>query len=189
VAVALALGLRLGELLALAWGDVDLEGTPPRLTVRRSLKRIPGLGLVVDEPKTRGSRRTLHLPAPVVASLRAHRRRQLAERLAAGDLWEPLPLELDLVFRTEAGTALDPRNVRRAIGDLTDAAGLGRWSPHELRHSAASLLIAQGVRLELISEMLGHSSIRVTKDVYGHLVDELRGEAAAAMTVALWGDT
>jgi integrase len=189
VTVALALGLRLGELLALAWPDVDLDATPARLTVRRSLKRLPGRGLAVDEPKTRGSRRTLHLPGPVVASLRAHRRRQVAERLAAGDLWETLPLGLDLVFRTEAGTALDPRNVRRAVGDLTEAAGLGRWSPHELRHSAASLLIAQGVRLELISELLGHSSIRVTKDVYGHLVDELRGEAATAMTAALWGET
>lgn len=186
--VALSMGLRLGELLGLAWADVDLEGTPARLTIRRSLKRLKGRGLVADTTKTARSRRTLHVPAPAVDQLRAHRRRQLEERLYAGDLWEPLPLGLDLVFRTETGTAIDPANFRHRCYKATEAAGLGRWSPHELRHSAASLLIAQGVRLELISELLGHQSIRITKDIYGHLVDAVRSEAADAMTTALWGD-
>lgn len=183
--VALSLGLRRGELLGLAWEDVDLDAKPPRLTVRRALKRLPGR-LALDEPKTRQSRRTVHLPAPVVAALRSHRARQAADRLAAGDLWEERPLGVDLVFRTPAGTAVDPSNFTHACYLATEQAGLGKWSPHELRHSAASLLIAQGVPLKVVSEVLGHSSIRVTADVYGHLLDDAKSEAATAMTAALW---
>ncbi len=185
--VALALGLRRGELLGLSWSDVDLEATPPRLTVRRALKRHDDAGLVLEEPKTRQSRRTIHLPAPVVADLRRHRTRQAEERLKAGELWEPLPLGADLVFRTETGTAVDPDNFRNVTYKLTEAAGIGRWSPHQLRHSSASLLLAQRVPLKVISEVLGHSSIRVTADVYGHLLDDAKSEAATAMESALWG--
>jgi integrase len=184
--VALALGLRRGELLGLAWDDLDIDHSPARLTVRRSLKRLNDRGLVIEDTKTQRSRRTVHLPAPAVEALRQHRRRQAEERLAVGSAWEQRPLGADLVFRTPLGTAIDPANFKNACYRLTDAAGVGRRSPHELRHSAASLLIAQGVRLELISELLGHSSIRITKDVYGHLVDDLKAEAAAAMERALW---
>lgn len=190
--VALALGLRRGELLGLAWSDIDLDATPPRLTVARSLKRLRPSGeaasqLVLDDTKTRQSRRTVHLPGPAASALRAHRRRQVGERLAAGDLWTEHPLGADLVFRTEAGTAIDPDNFRNITYRVTIAAGVGRWSPHALRHSAASLLIAQGVPLKLVSETLGHSSIRVTADVYTHLMEPARTEVADAMTAALWG--
>lgn len=185
-AVALALGLRRGELLALTWDDVDLDGSPPRLTVRRALKRL-GRGLVIDETKTKQSRRTVHLPAPVVAQLKAHRKRQLVERLEAGDLWTERPLGADLVFRTALGTATDPDNFRHITYKATEAAGIGRWSPHELRHSCSSLLLAQGVPLKVVSELLGHSSIRVTADVYSHLLEPAKAEAADAATAALWG--
>ncbi len=184
--VALSLGLRRGELLGLSWSDIDLDTTPARLTIRQALKRHDS-GLVLEQPKTRQSRRTVHLPAPAAAELKRHRARQAEERLKAGDLWEPLPLGADLVFRTESGTSLDPDNFRNITYKLTKAAGIGRWSPHALRHSAASLLLAQGVPLKVISEVLGHSSIRVTADVYGHLIDDAKAEAADAMTSALWG--
>lgn len=184
--VALSLGLRRGELLALAWEDVDLDGTPPRLTVRLALKRHDE-GLVLEEPKTRQSRRTVHLPASAVASLRRHKARQAEERLRAGELWEPLPLGRDLLFRTELGTPVDPDNFRNITYRVTADAGIGRWSPHQLRHSAASLLLAQGVPLKVVSEVLGHSSIRVTADVYGHLIDDAKAEAADAIEAALWG--
>jgi integrase len=183
--VALALGLRRGELLGLAWSDVELDATPARLTVRRALKRLPA-GLVVEDTKTRGSRRTVHQPAPVVEALRVHRRRQAEERLAAGPLWVKRPLGVDLVFRTPLGTAVDPDNFRNLTYKVTEAAGLGRWSPHELRHSAASLLLAQGVPLKVVSETLGHASIRITADVYGHLLEPAKAEAADAMERALW---
>ena len=187
VTTALALGLRRGELLGLAWSDLELDATPGRITVRRSLKRIPKVGLVLDDPKTEGSKRTVHLPAQLVAVLKDHRRRQVEERLHAGPLWIVDPLGADLVFRTPFGHAVDPDNFRQAVYRITKAAGLGQWSPHELRHSAASLLIAQGVDLKLISELLGHSSIRVTADVYGHLLDVGKARTAEAMGDVLWG--
>ena len=185
-AVALSLGLRRGELLGLAWDDVDLDADPPRLTVRHGIKRLKG-GLIREDCKTPKSRRTVYLPGPVVEVLRAHRRRQLDERLAAGDLWEPMPLGADLIFRSPVGTAVDPANFLHAVYGATEAAGLGRWSAHELRHSAASLLIAQNVPLKVVSETLGHASIRITADVYGHLLEPAKAEAADAMTEALWG--
>src|SRR5690606_8546114 len=123
--VALALGLRRGELLGLAWDDVDLDASPPRLTVRRSLKRI-GRGLALDDTKTKQSRRTVHLPAPVVAQLKAHRKRQIIERLEAGDLWTERPLGADLIFRTALGTAVDPDNFRNITYKMTEEARIGR---------------------------------------------------------------
>lgn len=187
VTVALSLGLRRGELLGLSWRDINLESSPATLTVRQALKRTTA-GLVLEQPKTRQSRRTIHLPAPAVASLKRHRAKQAEERLKAGDLWESAPDDADLVFRTEIGTAIDPNNFGRAVRQLCKNAGLpGTWSPHALRHSAASLLLAQGVPLKVVSELLGHSSIRVTADVYSHLLDDARTEAADAMATALWG--
>jgi integrase len=76
------------------------------------------------------------------------------------------------------GTPLDPRNLNREFRDICDKAGLGHWHPHELRHSAASLMLAEGVKLQVVSEVLGHSSIRMTADVYGHILAPDR-EAAA----------
>ena len=127
--VALALGLRLGELLALSWDDVDLDAAKPRLTVKRALKRIPHLGLLIEDAKTRTSRRTVYLPATAAAALKAHRVRQCAERLQAGSAWELLPHGHDLIFRTEFGTAIDPANFRHYTYTITQHAGLGRWSP------------------------------------------------------------
>jgi len=186
--VALALGLRRGELLGLTWNDLALDATPPRLTVRRTLQRVQGVGLTVEDVKTPRSRRTLYLPAPVVESLRRHQDRQKAQRAAAGPLWEVQPLGLDLIFRSPAGSSIDPMNFTHATYRAAQAAGLGKWSPHELRHSAASLLLAQGVPLKVVSDTLGHASIRVTADVYAHLLEPAKAEAADAMTEALWGD-
>ncbi|MTA13908.1 MAG: tyrosine-type recombinase/integrase [Actinobacteria bacterium] len=187
VVLGLALGLRLGELLGLAWPDVELDSGQPRLTVVRALKRAAGQGLALEDVKTKTSRRTVYLPDLAVAALREHRVRQLEERLAAGPEWVAAPHGVDLVFRTPFGTAIDPRNFRAMLYRLTETAGLGRWSPHELRHSAASLLIAMGVPLKVVSETLGHSSIRITADVYGHLLEPDRVDAAQAMQRALGG--
>ena len=87
----------------------------------------------------------------------------------------------DLVFTTQSGTPADPRNFNRLVSKIATDAGLGHWHPHELRHSAVSLLLASGVPLEIVSEVAGHSSIRVTKDVYGHLNVGQRALAADAM--------
>lgn len=201
--VALALGLRRGELLALSWDDLTLDAESPRLTITKSLARVQGVGLVIAETKTAGSVRVLHLPGPVVDALRRHRARMAEERLVVGPAWEQRPLGSDLIFRTPFGTALDPNNFRKHCYRVTREAftpdderpEVGepwpkeyQWSPHELRHSAASLLIAQGVPLKLVSETLGHSSIRITADVYAHLLDDAGAIPAQAMADVLWGN-
>jgi integrase len=180
IVCGLMLGLRPGELLGLSWADVDLN--QGRLTVRRSLKR-EGQVLRVGNPKTPGSVRTLDLPVSVIDSLRTHRARQAQERLVAGALWA----SSDLVFATEVGTFIDPSNFRRAFGRITQDAGLGHWHPHELRHSAASLLSAEGVPLEAVADLLGHTSTRTTSDVYRHRVGESIVAAVTPMD-ALFGN-
>ena len=187
VTVLLSLGVRKGEALGLAWSDIALDGSPATLSVRRGLKIDDRGGLYLDEPKTPGSRRTIHLPLPLIDVLRRHRATQAAARLEYGADWGGHWAQHDLVFTTSIGTPLDPSRVNKEVQAITERAGLGRWTPHELRHSAASILIASGVPLKVISEMLGHSSIRVTADVYGHLLEPARAEAAQAMGAALWG--
>jgi integrase len=184
VVVLLSLGLRKGEALGLTWEDVDLDAVPATLTVRRALHKDAVGGVYLAEPKTAGSRRTLHVPAAVADTLRAHRVAQSAERLAFGAGWGGRwP---NMVFTSSIGTPLDPDRVNRTVQTMTETAGLGRWTPHELRHSAASLLLAQGVPLKVVSDTLGHSSIRVTADVYAHLLEPAKTEAADAMTAALF---
>ena len=169
----LMLGLRPGELLALAWADVDLDKQV--LHVRRTLKRERGQ-LLLGDPKTPTSRRALRMPTPVVEALRAHRAKQSKVRLAA-PVWQ----DNDLVFCTCVGTPLDPSNLRRGFARLTRAADLGHWHPHELRHSAASILSASGVPLEQIADVLGHAGTRTTATVYRHLIEPTVRHAAAPM--------
>ncbi len=185
--VALSCGLRVSELLGLAWDCVSIDSTPATIDIRRGLKYVPGLGLLVGDVKTTTSRRTVHLTEQAVVTLKRHRAIQRAERLKLGRFWNDLPLGVDFVFRTVDGTARDPSNFRKALSATTNAAGLGHWHPHELRHSAASLLLAQGVSLKTIADTLGHSSITVTANVYAHLLDDARAEAAEAMSRALSG--
>lgn len=160
----LLMGLRPGELLGLPWVAVDL--TKGRLRVSQSLKREHNK-LVVGEPKTLRSRRTLDMPDLVVEAVRRHRDQQAKERIDAGDDW----VDSGLVFTTLLGTPIDPSNLRRDFAKLTRKAGIGHWHPHELRHSAASLLSAAGVPIEQISDVLGHEGPRTTAAVYRHLVN------------------
>lgn len=155
--VAVHTGLRRGELLAVRWSDLDLEQR--RLYVRRSLGRIrDGQGYVVREAplKTRYSRRTVDLSPSVVAALLD---------LPAGD--DP---ERDFVFRSQVGGPIDPDNVDRAFKRYLTLAGLPEIRFHDLRHTHASLLIAANVHPKAIQVRLGHSSITVTMDRYGHLM-------------------
>jgi integrase len=156
----------------------------PLVRIRRQLLRHQGQGVLLSEVKTAGSRRTLYLSRPVVEALRAHRARQEAERTTAGVWRNPA----DLVFTSTVGTPLDPDVFGKSVPRICEAAGLGHWSIHELRHSCASLLLAMGVPLEVVSDTLGHASIRVTMDVYGHLLAPAKMQAADAMRRALWLD-
>jgi len=124
--VALSLGLRISELLAVGWDDIDLDptdGTTPTLTVHRGLKRLKGIGLVIEGVKTRTSRRTVHLPAVTAQRLREHRERQRVEREEHPGLWPTSPLGVDLVFRSVHGSALDPSNVWTYLSNATRHTG------------------------------------------------------------------
>jgi len=186
--VALGCGLRVSELGGLAWPDVKLNTAgPSTITIRRGVKRVTGLGLIAEEVKTSHSRRTLHLPVAATDALRSHKKRQAEERLQMGARRPEKPLGHDLVFRTLTGLPLDAGAFWRALTAVTVKAGLGHWHPHELRHSAASLMIDADVPLKVVSETLGHSTIGVTADIYSHLLSKSRQQAADAMTRALGG--
>ncbi len=174
----LATGLRRGEALALHWTDVDLDGA--RLRVRWTLTRT-SKGLQLSNPKTDKSRRTVPLPRTTVETLRAHLTSQAEERLAAAEAWH----ERGLVFTTEIGTPLEPRNVLRRFDQLAQRAGLTGVHLHTLRHSAASFLLAAGTHTKVVQEHLGHSSYAITADIYSHVGPELQREAADRLDQAL----
>ncbi len=179
-AVALALGLRRGEALGLRWGDVDFaDGV---LRVAHSLQRVNGQ-LRLGPVKTDGSARKVAVPAPLLAVLKEHRARQDEERKAAGARWR----EHGLVFTTKIGTPVEPRNVNRHFQALCARARVPRIRFHDLRHSCATLLYEQGVSLENIQDVLGHSSPNVTKTIYIETTLKVQREAVDRLGF-LFGD-
>jgi integrase len=118
----------------------------------------------------------------MLKTLLDHEARQGALKVQMGTSW----MDSGFIFTSSIGTPIDPRNLYREFQKVCRIAGLGDWHPHELRHSAASLMLAQGVKIQVVSQVLGHSSIRMTADVYGHLLDPDRQEAAQAMGAMLW---
>jgi len=136
----------------------------------------------VGEVKTRRSRRRLYLTPQLVDVLRRHRARQVQEQLRLGAAWQ----DHGLVFVSRIGTPVDPDNLSHRFSRWCRDAGLGHWHRHELRHSGASLMLAQGTPLHVVSEVLGHASIAITKDVYGHLIEGDKRAASVAMSAALF---
>ncbi|MBQ0868475.1 site-specific integrase [Streptomyces sp. RK75] len=159
--LAVRTGLRRGEVLGLRWQDVDLDAGV--LTVRQTLQRVGG-ELFIGLPKTQRSARRVALPAECLTALRARRAEQQGDRRAAGDEWKDAGS--DLVFTTKKGTPIEPRNLNRSFTALCDRAKVRRVRFHDLRHTCASLLHEQGADARMIMEVLGHSSIRVTMDLY-----------------------
>ncbi len=183
--VLLATGLRRSEVLGLSWSDIDLSASPATIQVSHALKREKS-GLVLGEPKTKRTKRVLYIPHATARHLKEYRVSQVREKLEFGPGWGGDWSEVDFVFTTPIGTPIDPRNFGRYLEQATATAGLGKWTPHEFRHTAASLMIASGVPLKQVSEALGHSSISVTADVYGHLFAPSMA-AADAMAQVMYG--
>jgi integrase len=178
--VALALGLRQSEALALQWNDIDVDrGT---LSVRRGLHRVPGEGLVFTEPKTDRSRRTIAVPGPLIEALRRQRAAQNEERLLAGTEWD----DWDLVFTQPNGRPLDKHSDYEAWTKLLKNAGVRHIRLHDGRHTAATLLLTAGVHPRVVMELLGHSQMRTTTDIYSHVMPALAQEAADRMARTLW---
>jgi integrase len=171
--LALLLGLRRGEILGLRWSAVDLDRAT--LRVQASLQRV-GAQLVLTSPKTKRSRRAVPLPRAVVKVLKAHHDAQAVER-ARSEVW----VDDDLAFTTSIGTAIEPRNLSRHFEALRDRAKVRRVRFHDLRHSCASLLFELGVPLRMVMEILGHSQISTTSDIYTHVMPAQYREVAATL--------
>lgn len=165
--LALGLGLRQGELLGLRWSNVDLD--KGLLRVAEQMQRLRSRETVKVMPKTPRSERELPLSADLVEKLRAHRANQDEERRLVGERWK----DYDLVFPSELGTVIMARNLVRHFKAALQRAGLpSSFRFHDLRHTAATLMLAAGVPLKTVSYILGHSSIQVTADTYGYTFEE-----------------
>jgi len=186
-----ATGMRIGEALGLSWSHIDLQAGTVR--IEQILYRMPVVARKADddevfalgEPKTEKSRRTLVLPAAAVAILKAHRTKEVERRLAA-PAWLN---EWDLAFTGDHGIPLSDRMVRYEFQGLLEKAGITgrRIRLHDLRHGAATYMLAQGVPMKVVQEVLGHSQMSITSDTYSHVLPELQREAADRLGDVLFG--
>jgi len=174
----LGTGLRRGEALALRWADVRLDRC--ELSIKGSLTRR-GRELVVSDAKTQRSRRVVSLSPAMVRLITEHRAEQVAERLRAGNLWE----DTGFIFATEFGCPVDPRNLLRTTTIAAKRARLPQISVHTLRHTYATTALLNGVPMHVVSRNLGHSSIMISADIYGHLTDDAARSAALVVSNAL----
>ncbi|TAK35631.1 MAG: site-specific integrase [Chloroflexota bacterium] len=177
--VALTTGLRRGELLGLKWEDVDLsKGT---LHVRRSAGRVYKGGVQVGEPKSASGRRQVLLSRQAIQALREHRPRQSQDRLLAGEQWQ----EKGFIFTSATGTPVESSTLARAFERLTERAELPRIPFHGLRHTYASMMLAEGVHPKIVQQALGHAKISLTLDLYSHALPTLQEQAVQAVERAL----
>ncbi len=173
--LALTTAMRQGELLALRWDDIDLENGVVHL--QRSVQRT-NEGFHVTDPKTRGSRRQVELSSMATSALEAHRVNQTAERLLTGSAWK----DEGLVFSSRTGGYVDASHLlRHCFYPLLERSSLPHIRFHDLRHTAATLMMVQGIHPKVVSEMLGHSTIAITLDLYSHVTPTMQRSAANAL--------
>ena len=173
-------GMRIGELLGLRWQDVSFSHNEIR--IRHSLQRSPE-GLVLSEPKTSSSVRSVYLTSRMIESLKVHRVRQTENAIRLGPSWS----DLGYVFTTEVGTPINPNSIaRREFRPLLKKAGIeGVVRIHDLRHTAISLALGAGVAPTDVAEMAGHSSVAVTLSRYAHALPEAPRRAAEAIEMVI----
>jgi integrase len=168
---AVTTGLRQGELLGLKWSDVDWQTR--RIHIQRQVQRIKG-GLIFCEPKSAAGRRVITLGKTTIEKLRDHSRKQKIERINAGVNWQ----EMDLVFPSSRGTPMEPSNVLKNYKKCLKVAGLPILRFHDLRHTAATLMLQQGINPKIVQERLGHSDISLTLNTYSHVLPSMQEDAA-----------
>jgi len=178
--LALTTGMRRGELLALRWSEIDLEAG--FLQVRWTLQHLVGGVHVLTPPKTARSRRKIKLTVRAIKALQAHRTRQIALRDAAKEAW----YEEGFVFTTAIGHPIRGNHIlQRNFAPLLVKAGLPAIRFHDLRHTAATLLLLRGIHPKVVSEMLGHSTISMTLDIYSHVLPDMQRDAVDALDLLL----
>lgn len=178
--LALATGMRKGELLGLRWRDVDFERR--MLQVRQTVGQLRGR-IEFKPPKTKSSLRTISLPAEVITLLREQRQRQSERRLALGEAWN----DHDLVFTVGNGNPIHPDNVRHDFERLVREANVPMIRIHDQRHTHVTLAILAGANLKALSEAVGHRDISITLGIYGHVLAEQRTEVADKIGAMLFG--
>jgi integrase len=173
--LAIATGMREGEMLALRWSDIDMDRGV--LFVRRTVKRVGKYGIVETEPKTAKSKRQITLPDFVVTALKQHGEKQQALKIKMGERWK----DKGLVVCNHFGGFIETAFLTTRFKKLLKIAGLPNVRFHDLRHSAATLLFAMGVHPKIVQELLGHSSVVITMDVYSHALPSMHQEAMRKM--------
>jgi integrase len=166
--LAITTGMRRGEMLALRWSDIDLVGGS--LQIMRTVDYIPHYGYVESEPKTDTGRRKIMLAPFVMEMLNSHRAKQMEERYNVGDKW----IDKNLVFCGLRGDYFNPNYLLRIFKKALAAAGLPHMHIHDLRHSAATILLSMNVHPKVVQELLGHSSIVITMDLYSHVLPSMQ---------------
>jgi integrase len=172
-------GIRRGECLGLHWRDVDLARQ--EITITASLVRSAEKGLILEPPKSKASRRVINLDDGTAQVLGEHKVRQMEQRLVLGSTYQ----DSDFAFPDEFGLPLNPMALTRALQRAARRAGSGHIKLHDLRHFHASLLLQSGQSPVLVSKRLGHSTVSMTLDVYGHLMPGWQREAAEVFAKAM----
>lgn len=181
--LALVTGMRPEEYLGLFWSDVDLNRGV--VSVKRALVWLKG-GFKFGEPKTKGSRRSIPLPGSLLAKLKKHRREQLEKKLKLGTAYS----NIELVFATALGTPIHYRNLtQRHYVKILKVAGLEGegFVLYSLRHTCATLLLAAGENPKVVSERLGHASVKMTLDTYSHVLPDMQRSASERLDKMLYG--
>jgi len=176
--LALATGMRRGELMALSWDCVDLK--TKSITVKGSISRVkdPDTGVTAlrfSEPKTKAGKRQVPILPNIIPVLKDHKARQDAEKAEAGSAWNPQ----DLVFCSNVGTPIEPRRVGTTMDKITDAAGLPRFTFHALRHTFATRMLEANVPAKVVQDVLGHADVTLTLNTYSHVMGSTAHEQMA----------
>ena len=168
--LALTTGMRRGELLALHWEDIDFEERS--LWVRHTVYRAGKYGIRESDPKTESSKRKIILPQFVIDALLRHRAQQAAVRVETGAAWQ----EHDIVFSNSLGKFMEGSFVHKLFKQLLKQAELPDVRFHDLRHTVATIMLKMGVHPKQVQELLGHSQIAITMDLYSWVLPSMQRE-------------
>jgi integrase len=168
--LAVTTGLRRGEVLGLRWKDIDVDSK--KASIRKNLVAIDNRP-VLQDPKTKGSYRSVTFPAMTIEELKNHQKVQHQEKLLAGEAYQ----DNDLIVATSIGTPIGPRNLLRSFYRILEKGNLPKMRFHDLRHTHATLMLQQGEHPKIVSERLGHANTRITMDTYSHVLPNMQQEA------------